>query len=427
MASPLVHRLARMSGRDPDEEHRAATPLELLFDLTFVVAFGTAADQLAHYLAEDHIRTSLLGFGFAAFAISWAWINFSWFASAYDTDDWVFRLLTLIQMVGVLVLALGIADVFASIDEGDHVNNGVMVAGYVVMRIAMVAQWTRAARQDPARRRVCLTYAATITVAQVGWVALAIAQTSVGATFAWVGALLLIELGGPAYAETRKGGTPWHPHHIAERYGLLVIIALGEAILGTIAALGAIVGPEGQGWSVEAAVVGFAGVTLTFGMWWIYFVMPCGEILEHRRERSFGWGYGHIPLFGALVATGAGLHVAAYLVEDKTKLDILDTLLTTAIPLAIYMLWIYLLYTYLTQTVDRFHFWLLAVSAVVLGASVAMAAAGVDIEWCLLVLSLVPWVSVVGYETVGHRHNAAVVAGLAEPSPDELRDPSRSM
>jgi low temperature requirement protein LtrA len=427
MASPLVHRLSPMSGRDPDEGHRAATPLELLFDLTFVVAFGIAANELAHYLAEDHIRTSLLAFGFVAFAISWAWINFSWFASAYDTDDWIFRLLTLIQMVGVLVLALGVADVFASIDEGDHVDNGVMVAGYVVMRVAMVAQWTRAARQDPARRRVCLTYVLTITVAQAGWIALAVAQTSVGAMFAWVGLLLLIELGGPLYAETRKGGTPWHPHHIAERYGLLVIIALGEAILGTIAALGAIVGPEGEGWSVEAAVVGFAGVTLTFGMWWIYFVMPCGEILEHRRERSFGWGYGHLPIFGSVVAAGAGLHVAAYLVEGETKLDVLDTLLTTAIPVAIYVLGIYLLYTYLSGTVDPFHFLLIGVSAVVLGASVAMAAADVSIEWCLLVLSLVPWVTVIGYETIGHRHNAQVIAGLAEPPPDELREPTRSM
>jgi len=293
-----------MSGRDPDEAHRAATPLELLFDLTFVVAFGTAADQLAHYLAEDHIRTSLLAFGFIAFGISWAWINFSWFASAYDTDDWVFRLLTLVQMVGVLVFALGIADVFSSIDEGHHVDNGVLVAGYVVMRVAMVAQWGRAARQDPQRAPACRTYIVTILVAQAGWVALAFARTSVGAMFAWAAVLLLIELGGPVVAETRKGGTPWHPHHIAERYGLLVIIALGEAILGTIAALGAIVGPEGQGWSVEAAVVGFAGVALTFGMWWIYFVMPCGEILERRRDRSFGWGYGHIPLFAAVVATG---------------------------------------------------------------------------------------------------------------------------
>jgi len=414
MAAPLAHRVARMSGRNPDEPHRAATPLELLFDLTFVVAYGIAADQLAHYLAEDHIKTSLVGFGFAAFAISWAWINFSWFASAYDTDDWVFRVLTLAQMVGVLVLALGIADVFASVDEGDHVDNGVMVAGYVVMRVAMVAQWARAARQDPERRRVAMTYVVTITVAQAGWVALALARTSVGAMFAWAAVLLLIELGGPVLAETRKGGTPWHPHHIAERYGLLVIIALGEAILGTIAALGAIVGPEGEGWSLEAAVVGFAGVTLTFGMWWIYFVLPCGAILERRRERSFGWGYGHIPLFGSVVAAGAGLHVAAYLVEDKTELDVLDTLLTTAIPVAIYVLGIFLLYTYLSRTVDPFHFVLIGLSTALLGASVAMAAAGVSIEWCLLALALVPWVTVIGYESVGHRHNARVIAELAD-------------
>jgi low temperature requirement protein LtrA len=408
----LAHRVARMSGRDPDEEHRSATPLELLFDLTFVVAFGIAADELAHYLAEDHIGTSLLGFSFAAFAISWAWINFSWFASAYDTDDWVFRLLTLVQMVGVLVLALGLGDMFASIDEGETVDNAVMVAGYVVMRVAMVAQWLRAAAQDPNRRPAVTTYAVTILVAQAGWIALAIAQTSVGTMFVWAVVLILVELGGPVIAETRKGGTPWHAHHIAERFGLLIIIALGEAILGTITALGAIVGPEGQGWSVEAAVVGVGGVALTFGMWWIYFVVPCGEILVHHRERSFGWGYGHLPLFAAVVAAGAGLHVAAYLVEGETALDAFDTLLTTAIPVAVYVLGIFVLYAYLSRTMDPFHFLLIGLSVAVLGASVAMAAAGVGFEWCLLVLALVPWVTVVGYELVGHRHNERVLAAL---------------
>ena len=141
-----------MEGRDPDEAHRAATPLELLFDLTFVVAYGIAADELAHYLAEDHIRAGVIGFCFAAFAITWAWINFSWFASAYDTDDWVYRLTTMLQMVGVIILALGLPTMFESIDAGETVNNGVMVAGYIVMRVAMVFQWARAARQDPERR-----------------------------------------------------------------------------------------------------------------------------------------------------------------------------------------------------------------------------------------------------------------------------------
>jgi hypothetical protein len=81
------HRLRVMSGRDPYEQHRTATALELLYDLTFVVAFGVASEQLAHLLAEGHYAAGLTGFVLAVFAICWAWINFSWFASAYDTDD----------------------------------------------------------------------------------------------------------------------------------------------------------------------------------------------------------------------------------------------------------------------------------------------------------------------------------------------------
>ena len=75
------------------------------------------------------------------------------------------RLTTMLQMVGVLVLALGIPQVFSSIAEGRHVDNRALVAGYVVMRVAMVIQWLRAASQDPGRKAACLTYATAITVA----------------------------------------------------------------------------------------------------------------------------------------------------------------------------------------------------------------------------------------------------------------------
>ena len=69
-----AHHRRRFSGRDPDEEHRVATPLELLYDLTIVVAFGTAADQLAHYIADDHAGPGVLGFTLASFAVTWAWL-----------------------------------------------------------------------------------------------------------------------------------------------------------------------------------------------------------------------------------------------------------------------------------------------------------------------------------------------------------------
>ena len=397
------HRLRVMSGRDPDEQHRAATPLELLYDLTFVVAFGVASEQLAHLLAEGHYAAGLTAFVLAVFAICWAWINFSWFASAYDTDDWVFRLATMVQMVGVIILALGLPQVFHSIDQGHPVDNSVTVAGYVVMRVAMVFLWLRAARQDPPRRRACQTYAVTIAVAQVGWVLLLVWRDStVGEFFTWGSVLLLIEMAGPVIAERGKGGTPWHAHHIVERYALLTIITLGEGVIGTVASLGAVV--ESQGWSLDAVLVAVAGTGLTFGLWWMYFTVPSAEVLQVHRERGFPWGYGHMLIFGSIAATGAGLHVAADFIGHRAHIGATATVLTVAVPVAVFVLALFALYAYLVRAVDPFHIALLAGTAAVLVLSIVLAAMGAPMAVCLVVLMLAPLVAVIGYETIGHQH-----------------------
>jgi low temperature requirement protein LtrA len=403
-----AHRIRRMSGRDPHEEHRVATPLELLFDLTFVVAFGIAANEFAHMLAGNHVGAGLLAFSFATFAICWAWINFAWFASAYDTDDWIYRLMTMLQMVGVIVLALGFPPMYASIEHGDHVDTRVMVAGYVVMRIALVGQWLRAAKQDPERRSACLTYVAFVTVAQIGWLGGIFLHTSVPATVFIVVLLIGIETLGPFVAETRKGGTPWHAHHITERYSLLTIIALGEGVVGTVASLSAVV--SAQGWSFDAAFVAVAGIGLTFGMWWTYFVVPQADLLHAHRERSFFFGYFHILTFGAIVATGAGLHAAAYYIEHHSKLGSVETVSAVALPVGVYILSIYVLYAWLVRTVDALHLLLIALTAAVLGLAVWLAAAGISMANCLLVVTLAPMVSVVGYEVLGHRHAADAIS-----------------
>ena len=409
MAERTTHSVLPMGGRDPHEENRTATPLELLFDLTFVIAFGVAANELAYAIAEHHTTEGLIGFGFAAFSVSWAWIFYSWFASAYDTDDWIFRLLTMLQMVGVLILALGLPAMFTSVIEGDHVDNGAMVLGYIVMRVPMLLQWLRATRADPDRRHAHMAYMVSIVVSQTMWVGILLAQLSVGAMFALAAIPLLIELSGPVVAEFRKGGTPWHAHHIAERYGLLVIIALGEGLLGTTIALGVLV--DG-GWTTDVVLLGFAGTALTFGVWWTYFVIPSGTILHAHRERSFGWGYGHIPLFASAVAIGAGLHVAAYYLGEEYQVGRTTTVLAVAIPVAGYLLTLYMLYAQLSRTVDPFHMLLLAGSGVIIAASVLMAAAEVDLVWCLMVLAFTPWVTVIGYEARGHRHNEEVLQSL---------------
>ncbi|QWF16930.1 low temperature requirement protein A [Lysobacter capsici] len=137
----LHHHVRRMGGRDPHEAHRVATPLELLFDLTFVISFGFAASQFAHALAEGHYSTALIGFGLTSFGICWAWVNFSWFSAAYDTDDWLFRIMTMTQMIGVLIFAVGRPRLFSSLESDDgRASTGMMVFGYVVMRVALVLQ-----------------------------------------------------------------------------------------------------------------------------------------------------------------------------------------------------------------------------------------------------------------------------------------------
>jgi low temperature requirement protein LtrA len=404
---PLSHRIVRMSGRDPHERHRAATPLELLFDLTFVVAFGEAGNQMAHLLAEGRLVPAIVGFVFAMFAACWAWINYSWFASAYDTDDWYFRIATMVVMVGVLILALGLPAMFHSIDAGHDLDNAVMVAGYVVMRVAMIGLWLRAARQDPARRSTCLTYVLWVSVAQIGWIALIMVSLPLVPTLLAALTLGIIEMTGPYLTERRKVETPWHAHHIAERYGLLVIIALGEGIIGTIASLSAVI--DGQGWSLEAISVAVAGTGLTFGMWWVYFTMPSGKVLHRFRERGFAWGYWHLPLFMSIAATGAGLHVAAYVVEDEAELGVPGALLTVAVPVGCFLVFLFLLYSLLLRAFDPFHVLLFVGSLAALAASVAAAFAGASLGLSLLICMLAPIVVVVGYETVGHRHQLRVL------------------
>jgi low temperature requirement protein LtrA len=406
-ADALHHHSRPMGGRDRHEAHRAATPLELLFDLTFVVAFGLAASQLAHALAEGHDATGLLGFGIASFGICWAWINFSWFASSYDTDDWIFRIVTMVQMIGVLVFAIGLPRMFASIEHGDFLDMSVMVLGYVIMRVALVFQWLRAARQDPARRRACLSYAIVVSLAQVAWGALIFLRLSIASTVAFVVIFVLVELAGPVLAERKDGGTPWHAHHIAERHGLFAIIALGEGVVGTVAALSAVI--EQQGWTTDVALVGIAGTGLTFGMWWVYYMLPAGPVLHAHRNRAFVWGYGQMLIVTAIVATGAGLHVAAYFIEHKAHISALATVLTVAVPVSVFLGLIYALYYYLVRRFDPFHLTLLGATAIVVVVAVVAALNGIGMAACLVILMFAPAVTVVGYEMRGYRHQAAAL------------------
>jgi low temperature requirement protein LtrA len=228
-------------------------------------------------------------------------VNFTWFASSFDTDDAPFRLLTLVQMAGVLVLAAGVP---AALEHGDY---GAVTLGYVIMRLGLVAQWLRAAVEDPASRGTALRFAVGITIAQLGWVLLLVAA---GGWLPLFAALVLLELCIPLWAE-RKQPTSWHPHHVAERYGLFAIILLGESVFA--ASTGVERALAAGGVSAPLVIVAVSALALVFALWWLYFLQPAGDSLASHRERAYIWGYGSFGIFAALTAVGAGLEVA---VED---------------------------------------------------------------------------------------------------------------
>ena len=322
---PLTWR-RRMRERDPGEEHRASTPLELLFDLCFVVAVAQAAAELHHALAENHLGAGLAGYVAVFFAIWWAWMNFTWFASAYDTDDAPYRVLTLVQMAGVLVLAAGVPRAF------EHYDFSIVVVGYVLMRIGLVAQWLRAAAAHPEGRPATLRYAVGILIVQAGW----IARLWAPGVWGWITfvVLAIAEMAVPAWAEFRGRATMWHPGHIAERYGLFTIIVLGEVILATLTAVQSAFTEHGV--SAPLIVVAVAALILVFAVWWIYFTGAQAHLRTLRIALT--WGYGHFLVFGSIAALGAGLEVAVDALEHKAHVSEQAAALAVAVPVVVVLL-----------------------------------------------------------------------------------------
>ncbi len=317
-----------MQPRRPDEPHRASTPLELLFDLCFVVAVARAGTGLEHEFAGGHATTGVISYCTVFFAIWWAWMNFTWFASAYDPDDVPYRLGVMVQIAGSLVLAAGVTPAFDSEHQG---NYAVLVIGYVVMRLVTVGNWIRAGRADPEHRTTAFRYAVGIAAVQLLWIGrlwlpdhLAIASFVV---------LALMELAIPALAE-RSGVTPYHPEHIAERYGLFTTIVLGESVVAVVVTLDAAVDEADHRATLIAVAV--AGVCILFSMWWLYFDKPANSMLENLRS-SLIWGYGHYLIFASVAAVGAGLTI--YVEHDTGELEISARLAgaAVAVPVALFL------------------------------------------------------------------------------------------
>ena len=301
----------------------------------FVVAVATLVLQLAHAIVEGHLgerrRRSCMVF----FAIWWAWMNFTWFASAYDTDDALYRMLTVVQMAGVLVLAAGVPAAFERYDYR------AVTVGYVIMRVGLVGQWVRAAIEHPETPRRRPRYAIGVAVVQLRLDPAAAVPARRAARAGFL-VLALAELLVPVWAE-RDGRDPWHPRHIAERYGLFVDHparrgrARGDQRgAGRARRQAALTG--------SLVVVGIAGLVLLVG--------PVVDLLPRagrrgparRREWSFFWGYGHYLLFAALAAVGAASRSRSRRSRITSRCPRLVVGLVLAVPVALVLILLWVLH-----------------------------------------------------------------------------------
>jgi low temperature requirement protein LtrA len=325
-----------MMGRDPGEPHRSATSLELFFDLCFVVAVAQASASLHGALTEEDYGTGALRFGLVFFTIWWAWMNFTWFASAYDPDDVTYRLTVLVQITGSLILAAGVRRAF---EDGDlHV----ITLGYVVLRTALAALWLRAALSDPARRKTTLRFAAGVTGCQLGWVALLAVPVPV--RLPGIVVMIVAEVSVPVWAQSAVM-TPWHPHHIAERYELFTLIVLGESVAAaTVAVRSAFDRHHGTG-SLYTLAAG--GLLLAYAMWWLYFARPAHTLLattHQAHRRRFPWAYGHYLIFASATAEGAGLAAYADHVTRHTGASPVAAGAAVTVPAAVFLITVWLVH-----------------------------------------------------------------------------------
>lgn len=274
----------------------------------------------------------MVGYAFVFFAIWWAWINFTWFATSFDTDDWLYRVMTVVQMAGVLVLAAGVHAVMV---DGSTL---VVVVGYVVMRLALVGQWLRVAVSSPEYRRTAVRYAAGIVVVQVLWVLAVLLPWEVERFV--IPVLILLEVLVPPVAEAGAHTTPWHTRHIAERYSLFTLIVLGE---GLVASANAVIdGIAHADHLASLLVLAACGLVIVVGMWWIYFSRE-----QHAHIRSLPtalvFGYGHYFVFAAAGALPAGIEVAVSADAGEADLSHASVAATIAVPVAVFIVAIWAL------------------------------------------------------------------------------------
>ena len=232
--------------RDDDR----VSPLELFFDLVFVLALTQCTALMAHEPTWAGLAKGVAILG----VMWWAWVGYTWLCSVVDPEEGSVRLVILAAMAALLVVALAIPEAFGE-------DALIFAVAYGFVRAMQVALLVIAGRDDPALRHSAtgLVFSTAIGVGLLTAAAFA-DGTLQGALWAIA---LTLDVGGPLVIDS--SGWRLMPEHFAERHGLIVIIALGESIV----AIG--VGAEVAGVTAGVAACAVLGTAVAGALWWLYF------------------------------------------------------------------------------------------------------------------------------------------------------------
>jgi low temperature requirement protein LtrA len=285
----------RLRPRLRDAEEERVTPLELFFDLVFVLAITQCTALMAHNPSWSGLIQGLLVLGM----LWWAWVGYAWLTSVVDPEEGAVRLVIFGAMAALLVVSLCVPHAFGDLGL-------VFALAYGLVRIAQIWLFILASPEDDALRHAVLGLAVS-TVIAVSLLAVASLFDGILQGAIWALALFL-DLFGPYLIP--PAGWRLHAEHFAERHGLIVIIALGESVV----AIG--VGAAGElSFGIGAAAV--LGVALTAAMWWIYFdvvALVSGRRLaaaepgyvQNTMARD-SYSYLHLPMVAGIVLVALGL------------------------------------------------------------------------------------------------------------------------
>lgn len=281
--------------RDPTEEPRASTWLELFFDLCFVVAVAS----LGRSLHNDPTLGGVLGFFGLFVPVWWAWMGFTWYATAFDNDDVIYRVAMLAAMLCVLGLA---ASIEAVLGGGATVA---FVLAYSGLKLLLVGLYLRARRYSSGiLRRYCTIFAAGNSLGATLWLASLLVPEP--ARYGVWALALLVEILTPilAWKTLPDPNMVFHPEHVPERYGLFTIIVLGESVLAVASAT------AGTDWAPPAVLTGVFGFVTAACVWWLYFDYAGSSALTLGVRSGFSWGYAHLFIYASIAAFGVGTQLA---------------------------------------------------------------------------------------------------------------------